>query len=136
MRCYRELIQIPDFRGRFRYLKLDGDVGKSTFGSKRYLNQKFYESNEWKSVRNFVITRDLGCNMALKDHEIQGTIYIHHINPIDEHDIIDKTSKLLNPDNLVCVSSTVHKAVHYGSEEMLFADDPIERRPGDTCPWK
>ena len=38
-------------------------------------------------------------------------------------------------DNVICVSSNTHKAIHYGNESLL-PKDPVERRPNDTCPWK
>lgn len=61
IRTYSELITIPTFLARYEYLKLDGQVGKETFGFDRYLNQQFYHSDEWRSIRDFIITRDLGC---------------------------------------------------------------------------
>ena len=82
MKTYSELIKIKSFKGRLEYLQLKGEVGFETFGSKRYLNQQFYTSNEWKRIRNEVIVRDNGCDLAVQNEEIVGTIYIHHINPL------------------------------------------------------
>ena len=48
------------FEDRFKYLQLNGNVGKETFGFDRYLNQKFYRSQEWKRIRDIVIIRDNG----------------------------------------------------------------------------
>ena len=45
-KTYSELIRLPTFEDRFRYLKLHGAVGKDTFGADRYFNQKFYRSRE------------------------------------------------------------------------------------------
>lgn len=39
IRTYSELITLPTFEERFQYLRLDGRVGKDTFGFDRYLNQ-------------------------------------------------------------------------------------------------
>ena len=39
IRCYSELILLPTFEERYRYLRLDGIVGKETFGFDRYMNQ-------------------------------------------------------------------------------------------------
>ena len=47
LRCYSELLQIPTFKERYEYLRLDGVVGEETFGFDRYLNQIFYNSQEW-----------------------------------------------------------------------------------------
>lgn len=135
IRTYSELIRLPTFEERFRYLKLDGLVGKDTFGFDRYLNQEFYRSNEWKEVRDFVIVRDNGCDLGMDGYEIVGRIYIHHMNPITVNDIIHSSDFLLNPDYLICVSHNTHNAVHYGDEDLLVTA-PVERRKNDTCPWK
>ena len=135
IRSYSELIRLPTFEERFRYLKLDGLVGKDTFGFDRYLNQEFYRSKEWKEVRDFVIVRDNGCDLGMDGYEIVGRIYIHHMNPITVNDIVHSSDFLLNPDYLICVSHNTHNAVHYGDEDLLVTA-PVERRKNDTCPWK
>ena len=135
IRTYSELIRLPTFEERFRYLKLDGLVGKDTFGFDRYLNQEFYRSKEWKEVRDFVIVRDNGCDLGMDGYEIAGRIYIHHMNPITVNDIVHSSDFLLNPDYLICMSHNTHNAVHYGDEGLLVTA-PVERRKNDTCPWK
>ena len=135
IRTYSELMRLPTFEERFRYLKLDGLVGKDTFGFDRYLNQEFYRSKEWKEVRDFVIVRDNGCDLGMYGYEIVGRIYIHHMNPITVNDIVHSSDFLLNPDCLICVSHNTHNAVHYGDEDLLVTA-PVERRKNDTCPWK
>ena len=135
IRTYSELIRLLTFEERFRYLKLDGLVGKDTFGFDRYLNQEFYRSKEWKEVRDFVIVRDNGCDLGMDGYEIVGRIYIHHMNPITVNDIVHSSDFLLNPDYLICVSHNTHNAVHYGDEDLLVTA-PVERRKNDTCPWK
>ena len=135
IRTYSELIRLPTFEERFRYLKLDGLVGKDTFGFDRYLNQEFYRSKEWKEVRDFVIVRDNGCDLGMDGYEIVGRIYIHHMNPITVNDIVHSSDFLLNPDYLICMSHNTHNAVHYGDEDLLVTA-PVERRKNDTCPWK
>lgn len=135
IKTYSELIQLNDFLDRFRYLKLDGRVGEETFGFDRYLNQEFYHSLEWRSVRDYIIVRDLGCDLGLEGFEIHGRIYIHHMNPIDRRDILNVSEYLLNPDFLICVSRNTHNAIHYGDESLLSCA-PVERTPYDTCPWK
>lgn len=135
IRTYSELVRLPTFEERFRYLKLDGLVGKDTFGFDRYLNQEFYRSKEWKEVRDFVIVRDNGCDLGMDGYEIVGRIYIHHMNPITVNDIVHSSEFLLNPDYLICVSHNTHNAVHYGDGDLLVTA-PVERRKNDTCPWK
>lgn len=135
MRTYSELVSIPSYLGRFRYLKLDGLVGQETFGFERYLNQSFYRSKEWRQIRNQIILRDNGCDLAWDGYEIHDRIYIHHLNPIRTNDIIKVTDLLLDPEYLVCVSFSTHNAIHYGDEQLLISE-PIVRTQGDTCPWK
>ena len=135
MRTYSDLIQLPTYKERFEYLKLIGEVGKDTFGFDRYLNQSFYKSPVWRKIRNEVILRDNGCDLAHPDFPIAGKIIIHHMNPVDTDDIVYQREVLLNPDFLVCVSHITHNAIHYGDMELL-PSDPIERKPNDTCPWR
>ena len=137
-RTYSELMELPTFLDRYRYLKLGDRIGEETFGSDRYLNQNFYRSKEWRDIRNYVITRDFGCDLACRDREIPtgARIYIHHLNPIRSNDIIHSTELLLDPENLITVSRITHDAIHYGDEDLLMADSFIERRPNDTCPWR
>lgn len=135
LRTYQYILTLPTFEERFQYLKLDGKIGQETFGFDRYFNQKFYRSTEWKQIRNFVIARDHGCDLAIFDREIPGRIYVHHMNPISLEDIKDATDYLLNPDYLVCVSKETHDAIHYGDGSLLLSTKPIERSPGDTKLW-
>ena len=136
IRTYSELIQLPTFEERYEYLKLDGTVGEETFGFDRYLNQVFYKSKEWLKVRNYVITRDNGCDLASPDHEISGNrIIIHHMNPIRKEDILNRSDILLNPEYLICTIKNTHDAIHYGDSSLLYTD-PIVRSKNDTCPWR
>lgn len=134
-KTYSELIQLPTLEERFDYLNQGGHVGESTFGYDRYLNQKFYTTPEWKRVRRNVIARDEGCDMAHKDYPISGRVIVHHLNAITPEMIINRDPSLFDMDNLVCVSHETHEAITYGSKEML-PEDPVERVPGDTCPWR
>ena len=135
MRTYSELILFPTLLERFEYLKLGGEIGAETFGFERYLNQNFYRSEIWKRIRNEVIVRDNGCELAHPDYPINGRIFVHHMNPVDSDDIIYQRDILLNPEFLVAVGERMHNAIHYGSFDLL-PQDPIERKPNDTCPWK
>lgn len=136
IRTYSELITLPTFIDRYRYLKLEGQVGKETFGFDRWLNQNFYHSDdEWLSVRDHVIIRDNGCDLAIPEREIRTKIFVHHMNPITKEDIIRRSKYLLDPEYLICMTKRTHDAVHYGNEDLLI-EDLIERKMYDTCPWK
>ena len=137
IRTYSELIKLQTFEERFLYLKLDGSVGQDTFGFDRYLNQLFYRSPEWRQIRSFVITRDMGCDLAMPDHEIiNQQIFIHHINPLTREDIINKSDYLLNPEYLICTTKRTHQAIHYSDERILDSIVPIVRTKNDQCPWR
>ena len=126
---------IPSFEERFEYLKLDGEVGISTFGSDRYFNQMFYNSREWKSIRREVIIRDGGCDLAIPGMELNKLIFIHHINPIRIDDIERQSEYLMNPEYLICCSHSTHNAIHYASSSCL-PKMIIERAPNAICPWR
>lgn len=135
VKTYSELITIPTFIGRFEYLKLNGVVGEETFGFYRYLNQVFYQSPEWKHIRDEVVVRDCGCDLGVEGYEIYGRVYIHHMNPILRGDIENRSEFLLDPEFLICTTHNTHNAIHYGDEKLLI-QAPIERFENDTCPWK
>jgi hypothetical protein len=137
IRTYSELSQLKTFDERFRYLVLSGQVGGDTFGFDRYLNQIFYKTPEWKSIRDDIIIRDNGCDLGVEGYEINGSaIYIHHLNPITKDDIITRSEYLTNPDYLITTILPTHNAIHYGDETLLLRRTPIERTRNDTCPWK
>ena len=135
IKCYSELILLPTFQARYQYLRLNGKVGKETFGFDRYMNQFFYRSPEWRRVRDFVISRDEGCDLGIPGREIFGRVIIHHMNPIRPEDIRNRSELLLNPEYLITTIHDTHLAIHYGDEHLLL-QEPVERRPNDTCPWK
>lgn len=116
-------------------MQLGGGVGCETFGFDRFINQKFYNSREWKSVRDFVIVRDNGCDLGTDGHEIYGKILIHHMNPISAKDIQTNSEFLMNPEYLISTSHITHNAIHYGDEDLLVGS-PTERTKNDTCPWR
>lgn len=132
---YSELILLPTFEERYKYLQLSGIIGDETFGFDRYINQMFYRSQEWKQVRDYVIVRDNGCDLGIEGHEIRGKILIHHMNPIGIKDIQQVNKILLDPEYLITTMLSTHNAIHYGDESLLVTD-PIERSKNDTCPWK
>lgn len=134
IRTYEDLIKIDSFEDRFEYLKLSGAVGEDTFGFDRWLNQIFYKTKEWRRVRDEVIVRDIGHDLAHEDYPIKGKVIIHHMNPIFLDDLVDRTEFLLDPNYLICTSHNTHNAIHFGDQNLL-PKKPIERRPGDTKLW-
>lgn len=134
-KTYKELIRIDDYYDRYEYLRLRGLVGESTFGWHRYINQMLYRSRRWKTTRDKVIIRDNGCDLAHPDYEIADKIIVHHINPITLEDVEEEHECVFDLDNLICVSFASHNAIHYGDASLL-PKLLIERRPGDTCPWR
>lgn len=135
IRSYHELSQLQTFEERFEYLKMSAKIGEETFGTERFLNQLFYGTPEWRALRQKALIRDQGCDLGVEDHPIGGRIEVHHINPITAEDIKNRNPCLLDMENVICVSSNTHKAIHYGDASLL-PHDPIERKPNDTCPWK
>lgn len=134
-KTYSELIKIESFVNRFEYLSLNGTVGEITFGGHRCLNQILYQTDKWKSIRRKVILRDNGCDLAHKDYTINGTIYIHHINPITIDDVLNEHSCVFDFENLISTTFRTHNAIHYGSKDLLLAG-AIDRKKNDTCLWK
>ena len=134
IRTYRELNRLKTFKDRYDYLRLDGEVGQSTFGYDRYLNQLLYKSGIWRETRDIVIIRDQGCDLGDLDYEIKGRLYVHHMNPITVEDIKNRDEKVFDPEFLICTSHNTHNAITYGNESLL-PQLPIERRKNDTCPW-
>lgn len=135
IRTYSELIKLSSFLDRFRYLKLDGNVGEETFGYERYLNQLLYSSKEWRKTRRDIILRDNGCDLGVPGYDIYDRIYVHHMNPITIDDIKNRNPIIFDPENLITISFNTHQAVTYGSESILVTE-PITRFKNDTCPWK
>lgn len=137
IRTYSELKKLKTFDERFEYLRLNGMVGRETFGFDRYLNQRFYNNNSlWDDTREFVIIRDNGCDLGIPEFDIsKEPIYIHHMNPITVEDILNNSEYLLDPEYLICVSRATHNAIHYGRVSTP-RQSYIGRTPNDTCPWK
>lgn len=135
IKTYSEMVRLPTFLERYRYLKIGGQVGEETFGYDRYLNQILYRSSEWKRFRRDIIIRDNGCDLACDGYEIIGKVLIHHIDPITVRDIELRDPKIFDPENVVSVTLNTHNAIHYGDESLLITE-PLVRTPNDTCPWK
>lgn len=135
IKTYSELIEIPTFLERYRYLRIGGAVGKETFGYDRYLNQILYKSDKWKRFRREIIVRDNGNDLACEGFQIFGKILIHHINPITVEDVLHRDPKIFDPENVIATTLNTHNAIHYGDESLLMIA-PVERSKNDTCPWR
>jgi hypothetical protein len=134
-RTYSELVRLPTFTERLRYLLLDGTVAAPTFGANRYLNQKLYRSPDWQRVRRLVIIRDGGNDLGVEGYSIEGAILIHHINPITEEMILNADPEIFNLDNLILTTRNTHNIIHYG-DAGLIKEDWKPRTPNDTIPWR
>lgn len=134
-KSYKELVKLETFEERFNYLKLEGQVGKMTYGSDRIFNQNFYHSKEWKDFRAKVIARDMGCDLGMEDREIFDKVIVHHINPMTMEQLEEGGDELFDLDNFICCSHKTHEAIHYGDESLLPRTNFVERKPGDTKLW-
>lgn len=133
-RCYSELVRLATFQERFEYLDLRGQVGEATFGSARWVNQRFYTSPQWRRVRDFVVVRDNGCDLGVPGHEVHVDILVHHMNPMTVEDIVEGADWILDPEFLITTSKRTHNAIHYG-DESLIPRPVVARQPGDTKLW-
>ena len=128
IRSYSELIKFDSFNDRLEYLK----IGDNNVLSPRHMSMDFYKSHAWLSTRDIILQRDLGFDLGVFGVYIDGPMYVHHINPIEEYDIIHMTKRLLDPENLITTSDDTHKKIHYSNTEK---EKWVERTPGDTILW-
>ena len=134
-RTFTKLKHLEDYFDRYKYLRIGNQrPGERTFGGDRWLNQRFYASSEWKSVREEVIARDQGYDMGHRDYPIKGKIYVHHMNPMDVQMLKDGEITILDPEYLISVSMMTHEAIHFGDSGLL-PKPHVERVPGDTLLW-
>lgn len=134
IRRYRDLHILLTLEERFEYLSLRGHVGEATFGFDRWINQYFYQSQEWKQARDAVIVRDHGCDLGILGHDIHFGLLVHHMNPLTPRDIQNGEEWILDPEYLITTSHRTHNAIHYGNHNLL--PQPVgQRRPGDTRLW-
>lgn len=131
---YSELIQLPSYDERLRYLRCFSKPWTEVFGPNRYFNQSFYKSIEWKRVRREVILRDNGCDLGIRELPIRGRILIHHLTPITLDDILEGREILFDLENLICCSHDTHSAIHFETAEKR--PEWHERTKNDMCPWK
>ena len=134
VRSYSELVRIDSFEDRYEYLALRGEVGHSTFGYDRYINQQFYRSRQWRSLRSHVIARDHGCDLGIRGYEIHDRIYIHHMNPMVLDDLMQGEDSILDPEFLITTTHRTHNAIHFGDRDLL-PKVYVPRSPNDTKLW-
>lgn len=132
---YSELCQLETFEERYRYLRMGGVLGERTFGFDRWINQRFYKSQEWKSVRQQVIIRDNGCDLGIPGFEVHSGLLVHHMNPVTLKHIEEGDDWIVDPEFLITTSLQTHNAIHYGDESLL-PRGPIVRTAGDTTLWR
>jgi hypothetical protein len=134
IRTYSELRRLETFEERYEYLRLRAVLGESTFGFDRWINQRFYKSQEWMDAKTHVISRDHGCDLGVFGYEIYSGLLVHHMNPITPTDIKHGEASLIDPNFLITTSLQTHNAIHYGDESLL-PRGPIVRERGDTTLW-
>jgi len=134
IKTYKEVSRLKTFEERFEYLKLGGSVGAATFGFDRYLNQVLYHSKDWRRIRDQIIIRDEGCDLAIEGRDIYSGIIVHHLNPITMENIERGDDCVYDPINLICVSHSTHNAIHYGDASILIQLSKV-RLKGDTMLW-
>ena len=124
---YSEAVKLKGYDSRLNYLRLTG----TPYNSPRSISESFYKSKRWKYVRERVCVRDLGCDLGVMGHYIDGPLYVHHINPVTPEDIENDDPKLYDMENLIVTSHDTHMAIHYKEPDAPY----VERTPGDTKLW-
>lgn len=128
MKSYSDLILLDSYDERLDYLKLLDNNATSP----RHMSIDFYRSHAWRTVRQQILDRDLGFDLGVFGIYISGPMIVHHINPINENDILYQTKRLLDPENLITTSVDTHNKIHYNRE---VKEPWVERKPGDTILW-
>ena len=134
IRTYTELRRFETFEDRYEYLRLGGEVGQTTFGFDRWLNQQLYSSYQWRRARDQVIVRDEGCDLGVPGFELEIGLLVHHMNPLTPEDIENGEEWIFDPEFLIVTSKRTHNAIHFGDRSLL-PRAPVERTPGDTTLW-
>lgn len=134
IRRYSELAHLETFDERFEYLKLDGGIGRSTFGFDRWINQEFYRSHAWQAARREVMIRDNGCDLGIPGFEIFQGPLVHHMNPMTPDNILHGDEWIIDPEFLILTKHTTHNDIHFGVNKSL-PKVVMDRRQGDTNLW-
>ena len=134
IRTYTELRRFETFEDRYEYLRLGGEVGQTTFGFDRWLNQQLYSSYQWRRARDQVIVRDEGGDLGVPGFELEIGLLVHHMNPLTPEAIENGEEWIFDPEFLIVTSKRTHNAIHFGDRSLL-PRAPVERTPGDTTLW-
>lgn len=126
-RSYSEMRKLEGYDARLEYLKLLDDNALSPRG----ISGDFYRSHLWRTIRKMAIDRDQRFDLGVFGLYIHGPVFVHHIEPIEDYDIINLSERLTSLDNLVCTSLDTHNSIHYKSQK----EEYVERREGDTIFW-
>lgn len=135
IKSWDELGKIKTFEGRIEYLRTYSTVGEPTFGYDRWINQRFYRSEEYKRLRRKIVAKQNGWDLGVEGYPLSEVFILHHMNPITVEDIIDGSEFAWDPKYLVCVSPSTHLAIHY-QETANKLPLMAQRFPNDTIPWK
>lgn len=135
IKSWDELGKIPTFEGRIEYLRTYSKVGEPTFGYDRWINQRFYRSEEYKRLRRKIAAKQNGWDLGIEGYPLPEIFILHHMNPITVEDIINGSEFAWDPKYLVCVSPATHRAIHYQESKNRL---PLiaQRSPNDTSPWR
>ena len=135
IKSWDELGKIPTFEGRIKYLRTYSTVGEPTFGYDRWINQRFYRSEEYKRLRRKIVAKQNGWDLGIEGYPLPEIFILHHMNPITVEDIINGSEFAWDPKYLVCVSPATHRAIHYQESKNRL---PLiaQRSPNDTSPWR
>ena len=135
IKSWDELGKIPTFEGRIEYLRTYSTVGEPTFGYDRWINQRFYRSEEYKRLRRKIVAKQNGWDLGVEGYPLPEIFILHHMNPITVEDIINGSEFAWDPKYLVCVSPVTHRAIHYQESKNRL---PLiaQRSPNDTSPWR
>ena len=135
IKSWDELGKIPTFEGRIECLRTYSTVGEPTFGYDRWINQRFYRSEEYKRLRRKIVAKQNGWDLGVEGYPLPEIFILHHMNPITVEDIINGSEFAWDPKYLVCVSPATHRAIHYQESKNRL---PLiaQRSPNDTSPWR
>lgn len=135
IKSWDELRKIPTFEGRIEYLRTYSTVGEPTFGYDRWINQRFYRSEEYKRLRRKIVAKQNGWDLGIEGYPLPEIFILHHMNPITVEDIVNGSEFAWDPKYLVCVSPATHRAIHYQESKNRL---PLiaQRSPNDTSPWR
>jgi len=83
------------------------------FEMKRKERMKVYNSQKWRSLRDWKLTSDPLCEMCIKHGKTTPTEEIHHITSfMTTDDPIKRTHLAYNYENLMSLCQVCHQKIH------------------------